>query len=287
MTSFTQRRNAVRAILAGAECVHPGSVYDPISARIAEDLGFELGMFAGSIASFTVLGAPDIVILTLSEFAQQIQRITRAGNLPLLVDADHGYGNALSVMRTVQELETVGVSAMTIEDTLLPRGYGAPKPQLLSAEEGLGKIRAALAARQDPATVIVARTSAIAISNLDDAIHRAKLYSAAGADALFFTGVSESAQIAAIHAASPLPIVIGGSDGEFGGKAGMAANGVRIALQGHQPFMAAVQATYATLKALREGVSPKDLAGQPSGALMKRVTREAEYNSAMQAYLGG
>ena len=286
MTSLTQRRQAVRAILAGAECVHPGSVYDPISARIAEDLGFELGMFAGSIASFTVLGAPDIVILTLTEFAQQIQRITRAGSLPLLVDADHGYGNALSVMRTVQELETAGVSAMTIEDTLLPRAFAAPKPQLLSAEEGLGKIRAALAARHDPSTVIVARTSAIAISNLDDAIHRAKLYTEAGADALFFTGVTETAQLTAIHAASPLPIVIGGSDGEFGSNAAMAAHGVRIALQGHQPFMAAVQATYETLKALRDGASPKSLPGQPSATLMKQVTREASYNAAMQAYLG-
>ncbi len=287
MTSLSQRRAAVRAILAGPDCVHPGSVYDPISARIAEDLGFELGMFAGSIASFTVLGAPDIVILTLTEFAQQIQRITRAGNLPLLVDADHGYGNALSVMRTVQELEAAGVAAMTIEDTLLPRAYAAAKPQLLSAEEGLGKIKAALAARQDAATVIVARTSAIAISNLDDAIHRARLYTAAGADALFFTGVSDSAQIAAIHAASPLPIVIGGSDGDFGGKAGMAANGVRIALQGHQPFMAAVQATYETLKALRDGISPKVLINQPSAALMKQVTREAGYNAAMRDFLGG
>lgn len=286
MTSFTQRRTAVRALLAGPDCVHPGSVYDPISARIAEDLGFELGMFAGSIASFTVLGAPDIVILTLTEFAQQIQRITRAGNLPLLVDADHGYGNALSVMRTVQELEAAGVAAMTIEDTLLPRAYAAPKPQLLSADEGLGKIRAALAARQDPSTVIVARTSAIAISGLDDALHRARLYTEAGADALFFTGVTDTAQLAAIHAASPLPIVIGGSDGEFGGKAGMAAHGVRIALQGHQPFMAAVQATYDTLKSLRDGLPPKALANQPSAALMKQVTRDADYTAAMRAFMG-
>jgi oxaloacetate decarboxylase len=72
--------------------VHPASVYDPLSARIAEDLGFELGMLAGSIASLTVLGAPDLIVLTLTEFAQQILRISRASNLPLLVDADHGYG---------------------------------------------------------------------------------------------------------------------------------------------------------------------------------------------------
>ena len=100
------RREKFRAILAGDACVHPGSVYDPISARIAEDLGFEVGMFAGSLGAFTVIGSPDIVIQTLTEFAQQAYRINRAGKLPLLVDADHGYGNALSVMRTVQELET-------------------------------------------------------------------------------------------------------------------------------------------------------------------------------------
>ncbi len=131
----------MRAILAGTQCLHPGSVFDPISARIAEDLGFEMGMFAGSIASFTVLGAPDIVVLTLTEFADQIRRITRAGNLPLLVDADHGYGNALNVMRTVQELETAGVAALTIEDTLLPRAYGDGKTQLISARRRV---------RQDP-----------------------------------------------------------------------------------------------------------------------------------------
>ena len=114
---WTDRRQRFRAVLAGNQCIHPGSVFDPISARIAEELGFEVGMFAGSIASFTVLGAPDLIVLTLSEFAEQAYRINRAGKLPLLVDADHGYGNALNVMRTVQELETAGVAAMCIEDT--------------------------------------------------------------------------------------------------------------------------------------------------------------------------
>jgi len=88
----SRRRECFRAILAEPRCIYPGSVFDPISAHIAEDLGFEVGMFAGSIASFTVLGAPDIVMLTLTEFAAQALRICRAGNLPLVVDADHGYG---------------------------------------------------------------------------------------------------------------------------------------------------------------------------------------------------
>ena len=99
--NLTDRRERYRAVLAGDQCVHPASVFDPISARIAEDLGFEVGMLAGSIASFTVLGAPDIIVLTLTEFAQQIHRICRAGNLSLMVDADHGYGNALKDRKSV------------------------------------------------------------------------------------------------------------------------------------------------------------------------------------------
>src|SRR5712671_5556576 len=138
--NWTSRRERFRAILAGERCVHPGSVFDPISARIAEDLGFEIGMFAGSVASFTVLGAPDLIVLSLTEFAEQAYRINRAGNLPLLVDADHGYGNALNVKRTVEELETAGVAALTIEDTILPRPFGDGKTTFISIAEGVGKM---------------------------------------------------------------------------------------------------------------------------------------------------
>ena len=121
---WSARRTRFRGILAGKACVHPASVHDAVAARIAADLGFEMGMFAGSVASLAVLGAPDLIVLTLSEFADQAYRIGRAADLPLLVDADHGYGNALNVMRTVEELENAGVAALSIEDTALPRGYG-------------------------------------------------------------------------------------------------------------------------------------------------------------------
>lgn len=110
MSRWQERRERFRSVLSGNKCVYPGSVFDPISARIAEDLGFEVGMFAGSVASMTVLGAPDLIVLTLTEFAAQAHRICRAGNLPLLCDADHGYGNALNVMRTVEELETASTN---------------------------------------------------------------------------------------------------------------------------------------------------------------------------------
>ena len=104
-----EKREACRALLSGRDVIKPGSVYDPISARIAEDVGFELGLLGGSAASLTILGDPDLLLITLSELAEQVRRICRAGNLPVLVDADHGYGNALNVRRTVQEIEAAGV----------------------------------------------------------------------------------------------------------------------------------------------------------------------------------
>jgi carboxyvinyl-carboxyphosphonate phosphorylmutase len=284
---WTDRRERFRAVLQGDQCVHPGSVFDPISARIAEELGFEIGMFAGSIASFTVLGAPDLIVLTLTEFAEQAYRINRAGKLPLLVDADHGYGNALNVMRTIQELETAGVAAASIEDTLLPRTYGETKPALISIDEGVGKMRAALAAREDNGFVVVGRTSAAAITGTADAVARAKAYQSAGVDALFFAGRITRDQLDAIATEVKVPIVLGGLSGDMLDKPYLTSRGVRIALQGHQPFSAAVQAIYITLKALRDGTKPSELTGIASAETMHRVTREGDYKSWTERFLGG
>src|SRR5437899_6614732 len=132
MMLLSERRRQYRRVLEGKTCVHPASVFDAMSARMAESLGFEVGMFSGSIASGTVLGAPDLVVLTLTEFAEQIRRITRGSDLPLMVDADHGYGNALNVIRTVNELEASGVAALTIEDTVLPAPFGGRGDGLVS-----------------------------------------------------------------------------------------------------------------------------------------------------------
>jgi carboxyvinyl-carboxyphosphonate phosphorylmutase len=155
--TFLQRREKLRSILSGSTCIRPGSVYDAISIRIAEDLGFELGMFGGSVASLAVLGDPDVALITLTELAEQMRRMSRASALPVLVDADHGYGNALNVRRTIEELETAGAAGLTIEDTLLPQAYGETATQLISLEEGVGKMKAALDARRDSSLVIVGR----------------------------------------------------------------------------------------------------------------------------------
>src|SRR5205807_9372492 len=156
--AFRARREKLRSILGSSTCVRPGSVYDATSIRIAEDLGFEVGMFGGSVASLAVLGDPDITLITLTELAEQMRRMSRAGSLPVMVDADHGYGNALNVRRTVQELEAAGAAGLTIEDTLLPQAFGADEPQLISIEEGVSKMKAALDARSDPSLVVMGRT---------------------------------------------------------------------------------------------------------------------------------
>jgi oxaloacetate decarboxylase len=284
--TFRKRRDCLRSILAGSTCVRPGSVYDAISIRIAEALGFEVGMFGGSVASLAVLGDPDVTLITLTELAEQMRRMSRASRLPVLVDADHGYGNALNVRRTVEELEAAGAAGLTIEDTLLPQAFGEAGTQLISLEEGIGKMKAALQARGDPSLVIIGRTGAASVTSLDDAIARATAYEAAGVDALFFTGVKTKSQLEAIAKATRLPIVLGGAPEEMSDPVYLREQRVRIALQGHAPFAAATQAVYETLKALREGVPPRALEGLASAELTRRVSREADVRARSQEFLG-
>jgi carboxyvinyl-carboxyphosphonate phosphorylmutase len=283
---YRARREKLRSILSGQRCIHPGSVYDAISIRIAEDLGFEVGMLGGSVASLAVLGDPDITLITLTEFAEQIRRMSRAAHLPVLVDADHGYGNALNVRRTVQELDAAGAGGLTIEDTLLPQTFGEKKTQLISLEEGVGKMKAAVSGRGDPTLVILARTGAASITSLGDAIERARAYEATGVDGLFFTGIKNRAELDAIAQATQLPIVLGGAPEEMNDLDYLGGRRVRIALQGHAPIAAATEAVYETLKALREGTPPKNLKGLASPELTARVTRDAETKQRIGEFLG-
>ena len=284
--TFQKRREALRAILAGTRCIRPASVYDAISVRIAEDLGFEVGMLGGSVASLAVLGDPDVALITLTEFADQIRRMSRAGSLSFLVDADHGYGNALNVRRTVEELEAAGTAGLTIEDTLLPQAFGEAKAQVISLEEGVGKMKAALDARRDPSLVIVGRTGAASITSVEDAIVRGKAYEAVGVDALMFTGVKTRRDLEALAAATTLPIVLGNPTEDMTDWGFLERQRVRIAVQGHAPIAAATQAVYETLRAVREGASPKQLKGVAPADLMNRITRDALVKQRGADFLG-
>src|SRR5262245_6243508 len=282
----SERRRRYRRILEGTTCVHPASVFDAMSARMAESLGFEIGMFSGSIGSAAVLGAPDLVVLTLTEFADQLRRIARGSDLPMMVDADHGYGNALNVMRTVEELEAAGVSALMIEDTVLPEPFGGTDEALVSIEEMVGKLRAAVAARQDQALVVLARTAALRHGGIAETERRVKAYQDTGVDGIFFAGASTREEVEAMHRVTKLPLLLGGAPPALADRGFLAAHGVRIALQGHHPFYAAAKAVYDTLKYLRDGGAPSGLKDRVASEDLLRVAlRQDEYKRRRSEFL--
>lgn len=286
MGRWTERRARFRGLLEGRACLSPASVYDPMTARMARQLGYEAGILAGSTASMTVLGAPDLIVLTLSELAQQTARITRATDLPLLVDADHGYGNALNVIRTVEELEAAGAAALSIEDTVLPAPFGAPEEtRLLPVAEGTAKIRAAVEAKPDRALVLCARTSAAGVTGTEDCAARVAAYSAAGADAIFLVGVPNRAALDRIAAETDCPIILGSAGKDLSDPDYLIQRGVRVRLTGHQPIAAALNAAYETLAALRRGTPPGELTGLPSPDRVQAALDEAGYTAAIRRFL--
>ncbi len=244
-------RHDFRKLLESGSCFHTASVFDPMSARIAADLGFEVGILGGSVASLQVLAAPDFALITLSEFVEQATRIGRVARLPVLADADHGYGNGLNVMRTVVELERAGVAALTIEDTWLPTKFGRKSTDLVELPEAVGKVRAALEARSDSALAIIARTHAGVITT-DEVIARAKAYQAAGADGICMVGVRDFTHLEEIsaHLSVPLMLVTYGNP-ELRDNERLARLGVRIVVNGHAAYFAAIKATYDCLREQR------------------------------------
>ncbi|MDH0625602.1 oxaloacetate decarboxylase [Pseudomonas chengduensis] len=256
--SHHELRSAFRALLASDRCYHTASVFDPMSARIAADLDFEVGILGGSVASLQVLGAPDFALITLSEFVEQAARIGRVSRLPVIADADHGYGNALNVMRTVVELERAGVAALTIEDTLLPAQFGRKSTDLISIEEGVGKILAALEARVDPELSIIARTHA-GVLEVDEVIRRTRAYEAAGADGICLVGIKDFAYLEQITAGLKVPLMlVTYGNPELRDNQRLARLGVRIVVNGHAAYFAAIKATYDCLREQR-GAQPCDL----------------------------
>src|SRR5690606_12786569 len=232
-TSPHELRNAFRELLSSRSCYHTASVFSPLAARIAADLGFEVGILGGSVASLQVLAAPDIALITPSEFAEQATRIGRVAQLPVIADADHGYGNALNVMRTIVELERARAAALTIEDTLLPAQFGRKSPDLISVAEGVGKIRAAQQARVDSEIAIIARTNA-GILPIQEIISRTQHYQQAGADGICMVGVQDFEQLEQIaeHLSVPLMLVTYGNPLLRDDKR-LAELGVRVTIDGH------------------------------------------------------
>ena len=251
MSHSALRRN-FRELFASKSCVETASVFDPMSARIAADLGFEVGILGGSVASLQVLAAPDFALITLSEFVEQATRIGRVAQLPFIADADHGYGNALNVMRTVEELERAGVAALTIEDTLLPAQFGRKSTDLISIEEGTGKVKAAIEARVDPELSIIARTNA-GVLPVQDIIERTQAYERAGADGICMVGIKDFEHLEQISETLTVPLMlVTYGNPKLNDSQRLADLGVRVVVAGHAAYFASIKATYDSLRAQRK-----------------------------------
>ncbi len=191
MTPVTLRQRLAQPGLVLA----PG-VYDALSALLVEQAGFEAAYLSGASIAYTRLGRPDIGLVSASEVANVVENIRERTALPLIVDADTGFGNALNVMRTVKTFERAGASALQLEDQTLPKRCGhLDGKTLVTADEMTGKIRAALDVRASRDTLIIARTDAVAVEGLEAALERAERYLEAGADVLFIEALRDAGQM--------------------------------------------------------------------------------------------
>jgi carboxyvinyl-carboxyphosphonate phosphorylmutase len=229
-----------------------------------------------------VLGDPDLTLVTLTELADLVRRICRAGAPPLLVDADHGFGNALGVQRTVSELHGAGAAGITVEDTLLPLPFGGEPVGLVSIDEAVGKLVAAVEAKPDAGFAIIARTSAYRAAGLDAALERVRHYAGTGVDAVFVTGLQRLDEVAAVRdAAAGLPLVLYASGPEITGTADLASLDVRLLIDGHMPIVAAAEAGWDALR----GQLSHDAYRPRHRGLLSRLTRAAEFDERIARFL--
>jgi 2,3-dimethylmalate lyase len=186
----------LRALLAGGAPVLAPGAYDALSARLIEQAGFDCAYMTGFGTTASLLGRPDVGLLGGAEMAANVRRLVQAIDVPLIADADTGYGNAINVVRTVQDYEQAGVAGLHLEDQILPKRCGHMDGKLVvPLEEMVGKVRAAVEARRDPDLVIIARTDARAMEGIDGALARARAYRAAGADLLFVEALESVEEI--------------------------------------------------------------------------------------------
>jgi 2,3-dimethylmalate lyase len=205
----------LRELLAGPEPVLAPGAYDALSARLAEHAGFSAVYMTGFGASASLLGRPDVGLLSFAEMAGHARRLVQAVGVPVIADADDGYGNPLNVMRTVREYAAAGVAALHVEDQVAPKRCGhMDGKDVIDASEMVEKVRAAVEARGDDGPLIIARTDARAVEGLEAALERVRRYREAGADALFVEAPETEAEIEAVAAAFPdVPLVFNWIDG--------------------------------------------------------------------------
>jgi 2-methylisocitrate lyase-like PEP mutase family enzyme len=253
-------RSKLKAMMAADGIVRAPGIVDPIAARLVEAAGFEAIYMTGGGLSRSI-GFPDIGLLTMTEIVDRLRLIVRATDLPVIADADTGYGNALNLVRAVAEFEEAGAAAIHIEDQVTPKkcGHYSGK-ELISIGEMTKKLDAALAARRDPEMLIIARTDARAVEGMDGVCKRALAYARIGVDAIFFEAPESLAEIKQLREHSELPLLI---NAFAGGKTPpikvgeLAAFGIKIVIFPSQLQRIALRAMQFGLDILKTG----DVAG--------------------------
>ena len=192
-------RARLRELLARPEPLVAPGAYDALSARLVEQTGFDVVYMTGFGTTASLIGRPDVGLLTGTEMVDNARRIAAAVDLPVIADADTGYGNAINVVRTVQAYEAAGVAGIHLEDQVNPKKCGHMSGKaVIPTGEMVGKLHAAVAARRDPDFVLIARTDAAAVEGLDAAVARARAYAGAGADVLFVEAPTSEDDIARV-----------------------------------------------------------------------------------------
>lgn len=267
----------------------PG-VYNPLVARLAEEAGFQAIYLSGAALSAS-MGMPDVGLVTLSEFVDFARNITSACKLPLISDADTGFGEALNVERTVQQFEAAGVAGIHLEDQVMPKRCGhLSGKKLVSKHEMDAKVRAAVGGRTDPDFVIIARTDARGVTNFDDAVSRAKLYLEAGADAIFPEAMQGEDEFARFAKAVPCPLLANMT--EFGKSPlidveNLGRMGYRMILFPLTAFRAAMKAAEATLLDLfRNGTQKNSVPAMQTRAELYDVLGYQGYEERDRNYFG-
>ena len=240
-----------------------------------------MGLLGGSVASHVVLGAPDLVVLTLAEMAEQCRRICSHADIPMLIDSDHGYGNALNVRRTIEELENAGVAGLNIEDTVLPRPYGnTDDSELIPTDEFRDKLRAAVDARSDPELVIIGRTQ---IKGMEETLSRVQCCIDAGVDVIFLNGRGTLEMLDRVHAMTRLPLILNRTEGT---PAEWVARGGRVKYLGHQTYYATLQNIWESYQTLLKPEGVAEMARRvPSRELQAIALAEGEYQAWQRDFL--
>ena len=283
---MSRAREFFREVLSRPECTLAANIFDPLSARIAHMLGYEVCVLSGSVGKAANLGVPDGVLSNMSDVVDHCRRITRIADVSLMVDAEDGFGNAVNVVRTVREMEAAGVAGIEIEDNFVPRRFNVADPGLVSTEEQVGKLEAAVEARTDPTTVIVARSAALGLCPLDEALERVRAYSQTGAEALMLTGAQSREQLEAVHQATSLPLCVLSPPADARNDQAFLDSNMRILMLGNPTFTIAVKAIHDSLKHLKDGGAIEDLPGQQATPeLLRQVNRTDEFITLQERYV--